>query len=424
MREDVRDVLDRLRAGSAPELVRVVDAVERLPAATAWPDVVEPYRWFLSRVGNGVKLTSAGWLPPAFVVETMQHLGWAVDWYGKANREEHARPVADLRESARQLGLVRDYRGELRCTTAGRRFADDPEGLWHHLAAHLPLGRSEPERQAALLWLMAFAARATHVKQLVVRGMWALGWAAGGTHRPLEKHEAFAAYRDTWVVFDRLGVLGRSWRDDPPVPAAVDLARAALSSPGATPTPRRPSQPAPAFRLTVGLRDVTPPVRRTIVVPESISLRRLHAVIQAAMGWENAHLYLFDIDGISYAEVEDMDDEFSDVGTELRSVAKEGGTFRYHYDFGDGWQHDIRVVGRETPDGAHCVDGARACPPEDCGGPGGYARILEAQADRNDPEHEDVTAWLGRPFDPTAFDMEAADWRVQRALSARARGRR
>jgi hypothetical protein len=353
----------------------------------------------------------------------MQHFGWAEKWYGKANREEHARPVADLRETARQLGLVRVYRGEVRPTTVGRRLADDPEGLWHHVAAHLPLARNEPEHQAALLWLIAVAARATQADQLVIRGMWALGWAMGEAGKALDKHEAFAAYRDTWVVFEMLGIAGDSWRNEMPSAAGVDLARAALvREPEA---PRRTAKVVPALRLTVTLREVEPPVWRSIVVPESLSLRQLHGVLQAAMGWTNSHLYRFDVAGVSYAQAEDVAEGIADAdaAVQLRSVLEVGDSFVYEYDFGDGWEHDIRVDGRDTAAGAHCLDGARACPPEDCGGPGGYENVLEAQADRGHPEHAAITEWLGAPFDPAAFDLDDADRQVQRALSARARGR-
>jgi hypothetical protein len=83
--------------------------------------------------------------------------------------------------------------------------------------------------------------------------------------------------------------------------------------------------------------------------------------------------------------------------------------FRYDYDFGDGWEHDVRVVGRTAADGPHCLDGERACPPEDCGGPHGYARLLEVLADPAHPEHAEVADWLGRPLEPEAFDPEAVD---------------
>src|SRR6476660_8001267 len=154
MRSDVAAVVGRLRASRRPALLELVAGapLDGTDPPASWPDVFEPYRLLLERVGDGVKLTGAGYLPPAVVVETMQHLGWDADWIGKGNREDLTIPVAELRETARLLGLVRVHRGQLRATTAGRRLSSDPLGLWQYIAARLPLGRSDAERQAGLLW--------------------------------------------------------------------------------------------------------------------------------------------------------------------------------------------------------------------------------------------------------------------------------
>jgi hypothetical protein len=412
MRSDVVELLARLRASRRPELFELIAGaqLDGTDAPAAWPDVVEPYRWFLERLGDGVKLTGAGYLPPALVAETMQHLGWDADWIGKGNREDLTTPVAELRETARQLGLVRVHRGQLRVTTAGRRLSSDPAGLWQHIAARLPLGRGAAERQAGMLWLLAVAGGSPEADELVAQGLWALGWAEGRTGRPLDRHQAFAAYRDTWVVLDQLGVLGPRWRADrqPSSQAAIDLARTALLTPEQPPAPRRATAPVAALELEITVRDVEPRVWRRIVVPASISLRALHDVLQVTMGWENSHLYLFAIGDTDYGDVEDMD-ELGDVHTKLADLVAPGDTFRYDYDFGDGWEHDVRVLRTTTADGAHCLDGAGACPPEDCGGPGGYEHLLEVLADPAHPEHDELVEWIGRPVDPEAFDPEAVD---------------
>jgi hypothetical protein len=396
MRPDVAEVIGRLRASGRPELLELIAGarLDSTDTPAAWPDVVGPYRWFVERVGDGVKLTGAGYLPPAVVLETMQHLGWDADWIGKGNREDLTIPVAELRETARQLGLVRVHRGQLRATPAGRRLSNDPIGLWQHIAARLPLGRSDAQRQAGLLWLLALAG----------------GTADARTGRQLSSNQAFGAYRDTWAVLDRMGILGTRWGPDrtPPAQAAVDLARTALLAPEEPPAPRRATAPVAGLELEVTLRDVEPRVWRRIVVPESISLRRLHAGLQVAMGWENAHLYLFAIGDVDYGDVEDMD-ELGDVRTKLADVAAPGLTFRYDYDFGDGWEHDVRVLGTTIVDGPLCLDGARACPPEDCGGPPGYEHLLHVLADPAHPEHAESAEWIGRPVDPEAFDREAVD---------------
>jgi len=135
MRADVTEVLDQLRTARDPHLLRLID--EALPDDVDLPfdpDIAEPYRWFVARLGDGVRLTAAGYLPPALVSETMQRFGWDADWFGAGNREERTGPVRDLRDSARQLGLVRVYRGKLLPTTAGRRYLEDTAGLWEHIA--------------------------------------------------------------------------------------------------------------------------------------------------------------------------------------------------------------------------------------------------------------------------------------------------
>ena len=274
----------------------------------------------------------------------------------------------------------------------------------------MPLGRSDAERQAGILWLIALAGGTAEADELVAQGLWVLGWADGRTGEPLGSHQAFSAYRDTWVVLDRLGVLGsrRRWDREEPAQAAVDLARTVLSAAEEPPAPRRATTPVAALELEVSLREVEPRVWRRIVVPESISLRHLHEVLQVAMGWENAHLYLFAIGDADYGDVEDMD-ELGDVATKLADLVAPGVTFRYDYDFGDGWEHDVRVLRTTTADGPHCLDGARGCPPEDCGGPPGYERLLEVLADPAHPEHDELAGWMGRPVDAEAFDREAVD---------------
>ena len=101
--------------------------------------MVRPYSWFLDRVGaEGIKLTSAGYLPPPEVEAAVAELGLADEWYGKLNRESRTLPLLDLRESAMRLGLLRKSRGMLLATPRGRELRGDPVGLWWHLARQLP----------------------------------------------------------------------------------------------------------------------------------------------------------------------------------------------------------------------------------------------------------------------------------------------
>ena len=97
----------------------------------------------------------------------------------------------------------------------------------------------------------------------------------------------------------------------------------------------------------------------------------------------------------------------------LREILPKTGkrfSFKYEYDFGDGWQHDIvfeRLVGREPKvKYPRCVEGERACPPEDVGGPWGYAEFLEVITDPKHERHEELLEWVGGDFDPEAFSTE------------------
>lgn len=246
-------------------------------------------------------------------------------------------------------------------------------------------------------------------------GLTALGWVAG-SGRPLDRTTAFFAVRDTtWVVFARLGVLGtRRDRDAPPTPSAVALARAALLHE----EPPAPVKSLPAVELTVRLRDVEPPVWRRIVAPERTTLADLHGILQAAMGWQDAHLWLFELDGVRYGEIENMDDFGDPRAVSVGSIA-DGTSFRYDYDFGDGWEHDIRVENHRTAEAPACLDGARACPPEDCGGAPGYEHLLDVAADPGHPERTELLDWLGGPFDPEAFDAAQATARMRRRRTRR-----
>ena len=171
---------------------------------------------------------------------------------------------------------------------------------------------------------------------------------------------------------------------------------------------------ASAIQLKITLRYTTPPVWRRLVVPGSLTLAELHTVVQTAMGWTDVHLHLFEADGVVYGDVDDMDDEAvgEEDDTTLTAISRKGSTFRYEYDFGDGWQHDVLVEQVQTVSDTvtpACLDGRRACPPEECGGPSGYQHLVAVLADPSDPEHAQMLHWLGADFDPEEFDIDATN---------------
>jgi len=168
----------------------------------------------------------------------------------------------------------------------------------------------------------------------------------------------------------------------------------------------------------VGFR---PPIWRRVEVDGNISLGELHLVIQIVMGWEDAHLHQFIVDDIYYSTpypgMEDwgMMDYMRDANEiSLRQVAVEVGVrFIYKYDFGDSWEHVIRVEQIKEPEAGVfcpvCLTGKRACPPEDVGGIWGYEEFLSALQNKNHPEHEMYSEWIGGTFDPENFDLEESN---------------
>lgn len=185
--------------------------------------------------------------------------------------------------------------------------------------------------------------------------------------------------------------------------------------------PGERSAPAPSprahatgdvFQLKVTLLDTKPPIWRRVLVDGASTLDHVHEVIQAAFGWWNYHLHEFEVGRTRYG-VPDPNEDWGEPPrdgrrTRLDAIAGEGSSFRYTYDFGDGWDHKIVVEkvlpADSSPTVPACTDGRRACPPEDCGGTWGYRELLEILADPSHPEHDERREWLDRPFDPEAFD--------------------
>lgn len=173
------------------------------------------------------------------------------------------------------------------------------------------------------------------------------------------------------------------------------------------------------YQFKITLLDIKPAIWRRIQVPHC-TLADLHEYIQAAFGWEDYHLHQFQIDGERYEPPPAPDDfEFDpDIRDETQVVLsglipRSGRKPRwvYEYDFGDGWRHEVQFEGfvPHDPKAKYpvCVEGEQACPPEDCGGPWGYADYVAAITDPNHEEHDEMLAWRG-PFDPEAFDAKRA----------------
>lgn len=174
------------------------------------------------------------------------------------------------------------------------------------------------------------------------------------------------------------------------------------------------------YQFKIVMKEITPVIWRRIIVPETYNFWDLHVAIQDAMGWLDYHLHLFRIrrkhshkdTEIGIPDEDRFEGEpeilpgweipiseyFYDVG-----IASD-----YIYDFGDHWEHEIvlegillREKGVKYP---NCIDGARACPPEDCGGIDGYYHFLEVISDPRHEEYEQMIAWVGGKYDPNKFD--------------------
>jgi hypothetical protein len=170
---------------------------------------------------------------------------------------------------------------------------------------------------------------------------------------------------------------------------------------------------AQIYQIKVTLNESKPPIWRRILVAGDVNLEKLHYVLQVAMGWTNSHLHQFIVGQTYYGE------PHPDYGSEMREerrvrlnqVARgEGITFIYEYDFGDSWMHTLLVEKILSPEPGQqypvCVEGQRACPPEDVGGVWGYEEFLGAIRDPDHPEHEDYLEWVGGEFDSEEFDLE------------------
>ena len=179
-----------------------------------------------------------------------------------------------------------------------------------------------------------------------------------------------------------------------------------------------------AVRLKVTLDRVEPEVMRRLVVPLTIRLDRLHLTLQAAFGWTNTHLYAFTAGGIDWGipdpHISAGDQPVDARKARLYDIVRDTGakTIRYLYDFGDDWQHVIKLErwfeNTDTAGMSFLLEASGRCPPEDIGGPGGYAAFLAAIAEASHPGHADALQWAPTGFDPATVNQ--AD--LQRQLDA------
>jgi hypothetical protein len=167
-------------------------------------------------------------------------------------------------------------------------------------------------------------------------------------------------------------------------------------------------------QLKITLDDVKPEVLRRVEVPLTIRLDRLHLVFQAAIGWTDSHLYEIRAGSVGWGVPDpDWGDGPLDARkARLADVLEDVGvrTLKYLYDFGDGWEHTVKVqrITDAAPGIAYprLLEAVGRCPPEDVGGPWGYGEFLEAIADPEHERHSEFADWIGQPFDPNAVNVD------------------
>jgi hypothetical protein len=183
----------------------------------------------------------------------------------------------------------------------------------------------------------------------------------------------------------------------------------------------------------VHIVDIDPAIRRTLELPMDLNLAQLHEVLQATFGWTDSHLHQFNIGGLTYGAPE-FDEEGSSSRRIFEASAVRLADFSfsydapilifYEYDFGDNWKHAVSLTTKQREPGIkypRCVNGSRAGPPEDVGGPFGYADFLIAWRNPANDQHKDMRDWVGRGYDPERFNLEQNNKAIARAMR-RSRG--
>ena len=179
-------------------------------------------------------------------------------------------------------------------------------------------------------------------------------------------------------------------------------------------------------RVRVSLREIDPPIWRLLELSSRTTLKQLHRMLQIVMGWGDCHLHEYIADGQRYGtpdpHYDDVGEVLPEAGVRLeRVLPRSGASMLYLYDFGDNWQHDIRLEAALPAESGvtypRLVGGARSCPPEDCGGPRAYADLLEVLVDPDHRDFEQMRAWVGPRFNAEAFSVAAVNQRLQKRQS-------
>ena len=181
------------------------------------------------------------------------------------------------------------------------------------------------------------------------------------------------------------------------------------------------------FKVTIDIEKHN--IWRRVIVPNNITFKKLHDILQIVFDWKDYHLhdfYIFDGDE-TVANLVCSDDAFEypndlpmilETGIKLSEYIPKYSRIKYNYDFGDDWQHYIevkRIIENYHQNYPVCLAGEGNAPPEDVGGEGGYDEFLEAIFDPKHPEHRDMVEW-GRMQRYSDFDIELVNRRLKSSL--------
>ncbi len=397
-------------------------------------ELVEQVRAFVSWVGAGRKLTQTGRITMTDARVLVEQLGTGDDVdpviAGRVYRTGSSQELSNLTlvvDWAKAARLVRKTGNRLVPVKKNAALLDDPSAL--RLALFTTFDRvgvaflPDATAESPLRWEFARALGALlnllYQAEQPVGRLCAVAWEVATAPYVLDDATEFQLEhlrqgndRDVERTLDVLRRLGA---------VTIEDGTASLTDFGRTGMRRFLDEPEPGdpvYQLRITL--VGAPVWRRVLVPAAIRLDRLHDVIQAVMGWQDAHLHVFS-DGQKQYGVPDPELGFEDEhATRLNDLVAPGGRLEYTYDFGDVWDHEILVeeasafgLGERCP---WCVVGQGACPPEDSGGVGGYARLVAILRDPRHEEHRFVLDWLGLEsrdqFDPARFEPEDANLRL------------
>lgn len=405
-------------------------------AAAESAELTSQIRSFLAWVGEGRKLTQTGRVGLADARNLVELLSTGDtidpkigDRVFKTTSSQELGYLTRVVEWAKAARLVRVTGARLVPVKKNAALADNPLDLVLALLAAYPrLGKPLFPRNT---WRMsAVGDEFTDISQALLTGLLAspgpralaslgdiayemiaaryrLGLLTESQHRHLRATIA----ADVMIAMSALHVLGVVVVDrEADTAELTDLGQYAIRRIRGMPQPGDP-----LLRVRITLTDVAePPVWRRVLIPAGYTLDRVHAVIQAAMGWQESHLHAFLIGDCEYRAAY-PDDEFEGLDESrfrFGDLVKAGDRIRYEYDFGDGWEHELLIEADAEADAGTiypaCTAGEGACPPEDCGGPGGFADLKELLDGPRSSERDEMRAWVGADYDPRRFDQAAA----------------